>query len=1054
MVLSEADRIVKGNQVLLDLPFVSLLAPPVRELVVAAFVPMRFAFGQSIIRQGDPPDGFYVLTSGLARVVQLQEGGEEIALGVLRRGDSFGEAALLTGEQRTATVRASSEVGVLRLEPAVFRAILQVYPEVEHALQLQARSRHLENFLRAHSAFSHLPRRAIAPMLGELRELELEVGAQVVREGDPAGPLYIVQDGRLVAYQGDDRTPIGYIRAGDFFGELSLYRGTPRAATVEAVTPVRLLALGEETFRRLLRDHPELRSAIDDQVAAYERGPSASVPLDFAEELLPAGVREMALAVMPEPVEGRLELVGTEAVADFEAESGALHVPTPGPRALARFFRRDRFPLVRQLDEMDCGVACVAMVCRYFGRAVAPSRIRLAVGTSVDGTSLRGIQRGGELVGLEVKPVRASKARLDQLPLPTIVHVDQNHWVVLHRVESDRVDLADPAIGRRRISRDKLLERWSGYAALVRPTDRLQQAPLASAGHAGWLWPFIRPHLRALILALLLTIVGAGFQMLLPVMTERVVDDVLVNHNFALLHLLGIGMIAALVAGLLASLAQGRLLSRVGAEIDAAALDDVTARLLRLPMAYFETRRTGDLQARLDGLRQARQVVIQQGMEGFTSTVQFVAAMAVMLAYSWTLGLAFIATIPLYAALLHYAGRRLKPVLEGLEEGYGRYRSTQIDAVRGIETVKSLGAEESLRRRLLTEFSALTGRIVRSDFIMLAFDGTVTLATSVIVVAFLWLSALSVLAGNLSVGGFVAFNSLVLLAIAPLRSLLSIWDQLQLTSVLIARVQDVVEHEPEQGEDAPLRAVASLEGRVTLRQVGFHYPTAPTAPILSNISLDVAPGTKVAIVGRSGSGKSTRLKCLAGLLQSTEGSIAYDRVDLRELRYPDLRRRIGFVVQQPHIFNDTIARNIAFGEDEPDLDRVRLAAQIADAHDFVERLPLGYDTLVGESGLRLSGGQQQRIAIARAIYHHPPVLLLDEATSSLDAESERAVKQNIDKLLRGRTAFIVAHRLSTVRDADLIVVLERGRIAEMGNHDELMRREGLYFYLQSQQLAR
>lgn len=465
----------ESRGVLFELPAVCLLDAAVRELVVEAFVPMRFAFGQTIVRQGEPPDGFYVLASGLARAVRVDPGGHEVALGVIRPGDSFGEMALLDDEPRSATVRTSSEVLAFRLEPSVFQALLRVCPEIAPALRLQARARHLENFLRVHSAFSHLPRAAIVPMLAELQQLDYQPGAVVVREGDPGGSLFIVMDGRLVAHQGDDRQLVGYLRAGDFFGERSLYRHEPRAATVEAVTPVQLLALGEATFHHLMDTYPEFRARVDEQVAAYERGPSAAVPLDFADELLPAGAREMALAAATLPTAGETEARTPDGVAPLEETGAAQENAAPMTHHGHR-----RFPLVYQLDEMDCGVACVAMVCRYFGRAVARSHIRIAVGTSVDGTSLRGIQRGGEFVGLDVKPVRASRSRLDQMPLPAIVHLDQNHWVVLHRVEADRVAVVDPAAGRRRLDREKFLKRWSGYAALVRPTERLQEAPLAA----------------------------------------------------------------------------------------------------------------------------------------------------------------------------------------------------------------------------------------------------------------------------------------------------------------------------------------------------------------------------------------------------------------------------------------------------------------------------------------------------------------------------------------------------------------------------------------------
>jgi CRP-like cAMP-binding protein len=237
MLRSDDEAVAGSRQVLLDLPAVSFLTAEARELVVHAFVPMHFAFGQSIIRQGDPGDGFYVLASGMARAVLVEQGGHEIALGVLLPGDSFGEDALLTGAPRSATIRASSDVTAFRLEPAVFQALLRLHPQIESGLRLQGRARHLETFLRVHSAFSHLPRAAIAPMLAELQEIELPAGACVIREGDPPGPLFIVMDGRLVAYQGEERRLVGYERAGDFFGELSLFRGTPRAATVEAVTP-------------------------------------------------------------------------------------------------------------------------------------------------------------------------------------------------------------------------------------------------------------------------------------------------------------------------------------------------------------------------------------------------------------------------------------------------------------------------------------------------------------------------------------------------------------------------------------------------------------------------------------------------------------------------------------------------------------------------------------------------------------------------------------------------------------------------------------------------
>jgi ATP-binding cassette subfamily B protein len=319
---------------------------------------------------------------------------------------------------------------------------------------------------------------------------------------------------------------------------------------------------------------------------------------------------------------------------------------------------------------------------------------------------------------------------------------------------------------------------------------------------------------------------------------------------------------------------------------------------------------------------------------------------------------------------------------------------------------------------------------------------------------FLFVAAQQVMAGNMTIGAMVAFNSLVAMANAPILTLLTMWDNWQVASVLLSRMNDIFESEPEQGRDhSHLKPVRTLEGRVGFENVSFQYGGPESPKILENISIEIPSGKCVAIVGRSGSGKTTLVKCLAGMQEATEGKISFDGIEQKKLRYNDLRRQIGFVLQENYLFDDTIAKNIAFGEEEPDLERIAWAAKVANAHEFIQRLPLGFETRVGETGIALSGGQRQRIAIARAVYNQPPILVFDEATSSLDTESEKAVKENMDQLLKGRTSFVIAHRLSTIRDADMILVLEKGKIVEQGTHEELMERQGLYYYLSSQQLS-
>jgi len=1030
-----------ARELIAELPAFSILPAQVRTLVAESFEPVSFPFGAVIVREGDEADAFYVLAAGSARVVKQGDHGEEVPLNVLRRGDSFGEMALLSETVRHATVRASSAVQALRLGKSVFAALIRSHPQVREGFQALANERSLWNFFRVHSSFSQLSNEALGLLVSELERVEAPAGEVVVREGDPPGSMYVIEQGRVRVYKHSDdaENHLGFLRTGDFFGELSLFRNEPRAASAQAVSDCTLLRFPPDLFRRLLDEHPDFRLRLEQRMQQYDYRRVANVPLDFAEEILPA--EASAQQISPEhqievEVEVELEPEGT-----IEDEG-----MTPKQRKIRRF------PHVYQLDEADCGAACLAMICRHFGRAVGISHIRQLVHTATDGTTLAGITRGAEELGLAARSVRASKGRLDELPLPAVAHWEGNHWVVVYRVENSHVRIADPARGLRRIPREEFLERWSGYTSVVGYTERLVEAPEARTSLA-WVKPFLRPHLRLVVFAVGLALAAAVLELVLPILTQVVVDRVLPRGDLDLLWILMAAIVAVLLAITGATLVQGYLLSKVAVRFDVATLDFLTGRLLDLPMSYFSTRRTGDIERRLLGARQVRAFFIQSGVQALTSATQLLAALGLMLFYSWKLALVYLATVPVYAGLMRFSAKRLRPMYDNLEEAYGRYSSGQIDAIRGIETVKALAAEEALRRLMLSRFQSLADRVFRTEFLVLAYQGSLQLVAFASFGLFLLAGAVEVVHGNLSLGEFVAFNALVALATGPMLTLLSLWDQGQLARVLFDRLDDVLRPEPEQGADrARLRTVSTLGGRVELHGVGFRYGGPEAPAILEGVSLTVEPGETVALVGRSGSGKTTLIKLLAGLLEPTEGEIRFDGFELRTLDYRTLRRRIGFVLQESYLFDDTIAANIAFGETTPDPAKVAWAAKAANANEFVERLPLGFDTRVGESGLRLSGGQQQRIAIARALYHRPPILLFDEATSALDTESERAVKESLDELLVGRTSFVIAHRLSTVRDANRIIVLERGRLVESGTHDELMARQGLYFYLASQQL--
>ena len=849
--------------ILAELPMLKALPEDARGLVIESFEPESFGFGASIVEEGEAGDALYVILSGEARVLKRTEDGGEVSVEMLGPGDVFGEMALLDGIPRTATVRAHSPVDALRLDGTVFRALVRLKPEIKDHFERAAERGRLRYLFRLSSDLSRI--RADDPRRPDRRS-----GARHGRRGrdrHQAGRALepdVLRRERAAAGRLGDRRPR---RSGRHRLQTArrLLRGAlvaPRhgnARTSRLSLRRRSSRSAKSDFQRIAATDETFRAVFEDQIAKYDFRFVARVPLDFAEELLPAD------AAMPEKV-------GLEQVDEVrEGPPAGAHTAEEWTGERPRRRKRIRsFPHVWQIDEMDCGAACLAMVCRFFGRAVSLPYLRKAVYMGVDGTSLTGIAAGAETVGLRVRSVKASKTRLDELPLPAVCHYEGNHWVVVFDTDGRRVRLADPAVGVIRIKRTEFEKKWSGYAALLAKGPGLEDAPLGET-KVLWLWQFFRPFRRMLAFAAFLALIAAGLQMALPLFTEAIFNRLVAGTlEKSFLYLLLVAMTGVLSLMIAANLLQSYILSRSAVTLDRRTLDFLTAKLLALPMGYFHARRTGDIQRRLNGMREIRSTMVIQGVSGLTSLATFVVALALMASYDWLLTLVFLATAPLYVGLMRFSSKRLRPMFASLEEAFGRYGSQQIDAIKGIETVKSVGAEAAFRKRMLAQFTTLAHRVFRADFTMMSYEAMISTVTLVTIVLFLWVGSLRVIDGAMNVGQLVAFNTLVLMANGPLLVLLDIWDDLQYGKVLLNRLNDIVEHEPEQGADqSALAPVQTIEGRVELNNVGFRYsPFSP--PVLEGITFSAEPGTMVAIVGRSGSGKTTLVRCLSGLLEPTD----------------------------------------------------------------------------------------------------------------------------------------------------------------------------------------
>lgn len=724
-----------------------------------------------------------------------------------------------------------------------------------------------------------------------------------------------------------------------------------------------------------------------------------------------------------------------------------------------------KFPFYNQLDQMDCGPTCLRMIAKHHGRNLNLQKLRNASGFSREGVSLLGISEAAESVGFRTLAVKVPFEKLvKDAPLPCVIHWQQNHFVVLVEAKRGFVLLADPAKGIRKMSEVDFCEHWAtsqeegkpvGVALLVETTPAFfeQEDDKKMGLDFSYLLKYLWSYKKLLFQLAVGLLVGSGLQLVFPFLTQAIVDVGIQTRNLNFIYVMLAAQLMLFASRTVVEFIRSWILLHISIRINLSILSDFLIKLMKLPMSFFDTKMFGDIMQRINDHDRIEQFLTGQTLNTLFSLVNLLIFGVVLGMYSMTIFIIFMVGSILYAFWVVLFLKERRKLDFKMFDVAAKNQGSLVQLIQGMQEIKLANAEHLKRwewERIQTKMFQFQTKGLALNQYQQAGAFFLNEGKNILITFF---TAKAVVDGQLTLGTMLAVQYIIGQLNAPIESLIQFVQSAQSAKISLERLNEIHDLDDEEKENqtkAPIHA--GYQGAsISLKNISFTYPGAGNEPVLKNINLEIPQGKVTAIVGMSGSGKTTLLKLLLKFY-NLKGDIKVGNTPFDSFRANQWRGKCGVVMQDGFIFSDTIARNIALGDENPNIEKLYHACEVANIMEFIEGLPLGFNTKIGSEGNGISQGQKQRLLIARAVYKEPDYLFFDEATNALDANNEKKILENLEEFFHGRTVIVVAHRLSTVKNADQIVVLHKGEIIEVGTHESLTGKRGEYFDLVKNQL--